>query len=522
MSDVKIRKNANKSRAVSHLNDQAHATRPEEDRFARAALDGLNAHIAILDDQGVILAVNRTWRDFAAANSPLCGSLAEGANYLTVCDGARGDGFEDAQTAAEGIRAVLSGQKDYFRMEYPCHSPTERRWFELRVTPMPAYLSGAIVCHENITERVLAEEAVRRSEEHYATTLRSIGDAVITTDARGRVTFLNGVGEQLTGWRQTEVFGRDNREVLQIRGDITYEEVESPVASVIQTGEVIALANPVTLIAKDGREVPIEDSAAPVRDRDGNLVGVVMVFRDVTDRRRIDGERERHLAEIESLNARLRRAMAETHHRVKNNLQIIASLVDLQLLNAGEMVPAVALQRIGQHVGTLASIHDLLTQEARNGGELNFISARAALEKLLPLLQATVGERRIRFRADDAPISVKDGAALSVLVNELVSNAAKHGQGDIELTLSALPSSLKPRGGREETERMALLEVCDDGPGFPEGFDPQSAARTGLDLVESVGRWDLNGEIVYTTREEGGGRVIVSFPLPDTQQKQEL
>lgn len=509
MSDVKVREEHNGFQAADN---------PRVDNgFARAALDGLNAHIAILDNEGVILAVNQAWRNFAAANSSLCGNLAEGVNYLAVCDSARGDGFEDARTASEGIRTVLSGRSENFRMEYPCHSPTEQRWFELRVTRMPApVLRGVIVSHENITERIQAEDAVRRSEERYATTLRSIGDAVVVTDACGRITFMNGVAEHLTGWTQTEAVGRDSREVLRFVTDLTYKEVESPVAKVIQTGAVVTLANHVLLLARDGREIPIEDSGAPVRDPKGNLIGVVMVFRDVTERMRVEGERERYLAEIESLNARLRRAMAETHHRVKNNLQIIASLVDLQLFNAGDTVPAAAMERIGHHVSTLASIHDLLTQEARSGKELNTISARAVLEKLLPLLQATVGERRILFSAEEVLISVKDGAALSVLVNELVSNAAKHGHGNIELTLTTLPASGKSRGTGEQTMRTARLEVCDDGPGFPEGFDPQQAARTGLDLVESVGRWDLNGEIAYETRAGGGGRVIVQFPLPDT------
>ncbi len=102
-----------------------------------------------------------------------------------------------------------------------------------------------------------------------------------------------------------------------------------------------------------------------------------------------------------------------------------------------------------------------------------------------------------------------------LLVNELVSNALKHGKGDIEVTLSLLPAT-QEAGER----RIARLEVCDDGPGFPPDFDPNRATSTGLGLIESLGCWDLRGQIEYKNREEGGARVCVIFPLPEVQNLQ--
>lgn len=129
--------------------------------FARATLDSLSAHIAIIDGSGEIVAVNKAWREFATANNAT-GNVSEGANYLGVCDSAAGDQSGYAAAFAEGIRAVLRGEREEFAMEYPCHSPTEHRWFIGRVTLFRNDTPQAVVSHENITQRKLAEEALAR------------------------------------------------------------------------------------------------------------------------------------------------------------------------------------------------------------------------------------------------------------------------------------------------------------------------------------------------------------------------
>jgi signal transduction histidine kinase len=135
----------------------------EAERLAQATLDSLAVHIAILDAQGSILAVNRAWRQFASTNPPVKGNVAEQANYLTVCDRASGDSSEEAQSVAHGIRAVIAGESENFTLEYPCHSPTRQRWFNLHVTRLPGSGSACVVvAHENITERKLTEESIRR------------------------------------------------------------------------------------------------------------------------------------------------------------------------------------------------------------------------------------------------------------------------------------------------------------------------------------------------------------------------
>jgi PAS domain S-box-containing protein len=132
------------------------------------------------------------------------------------------------------------------------------------------------------------DEANRR----FATTLRSIGDAVIATDPEGCVTFMNAVAERLTGWPSNEARGRPLSEVFSIFSERTRQVVESPVERVLREGKVVGLANHTILRSRQGVEVPIDDSAAPIRDESGRLSGVVLVFRDVTDEKRQHARRE--------------------------------------------------------------------------------------------------------------------------------------------------------------------------------------------------------------------------------------
>ncbi len=144
----------------------------------------------------------------------------------------------------------------------------------------------------DVTERQLHEAALRVSHEWFSTALRSIGDAVIATDARGKVTFLNPIAETLTGWSLGEAAGRPLADVFAILSEDTRQPVESPVQKVLGQGAVVGLADHTLLIRRDGVEMAIDDSAAPIRGSDGALAGVVLVFRDVTAERRATERRE--------------------------------------------------------------------------------------------------------------------------------------------------------------------------------------------------------------------------------------
>jgi PAS domain S-box-containing protein len=168
-------------------------------------------------------------------------------------------------------------------------------------------LVGAIELMHGARERLATELALRLTAEAQlaaekkllATTLTSIGDAVIATDETGTVTFLNGEAERLTGWRTEEACGKPLVEVFQILNEQTRQPVENPVQKVLRLGTVQGLANHTVVISKDGREIPIDDSAAPIRHENGPILGVVLVFRDVTEQRWAHQERARLAAIVE-------------------------------------------------------------------------------------------------------------------------------------------------------------------------------------------------------------------------------
>jgi PAS domain S-box-containing protein len=141
---------------------------------------------------------------------------------------------------------------------------------------------------------------LRRGREMLEVTLRSIGDAVIVTDAAGRVTFLNPVAEQVTGWSLTEARDQPFEAIFRIFNEHTGAPVEQPVAKVLETGGIVGLANHTILVTRDGRRVPIDDSGAPVRLANGEIVGIVVVFRDVTEHKRAEREHAWLAAIIES------------------------------------------------------------------------------------------------------------------------------------------------------------------------------------------------------------------------------
>ncbi len=146
---------------------------------------------------------------------------------------------------------------------------------------------GASKIARDITEKKRAEDALAEQKEWLQTTLESIGDAVIATDARGEIVFINAVAEHLTGWRREDVHGKACTEVFHIVNEVTRRPAENPVQRVLKEGVVIGLANHTLLIAADGTERLIDDSAAPISRRDARIVGTVLVFRDVTERRQI-------------------------------------------------------------------------------------------------------------------------------------------------------------------------------------------------------------------------------------------
>jgi PAS domain S-box-containing protein len=189
----------------------------------------------------------------------------------------------------------------------------------------------------------------RASERHeiFRITLRSIGDAVITTDIDGRITYLNGVAESLTGWEHHEALGQPLDRVFRIINEVTRQPVENPATRALRTGVVVGLANHTVLIRKDGKECPIDDSAAPIRNEHEHVSGCVLIFRDVTAQRLVERDKADQL-----LTARLLASIVES-----SNDPIIGKSLDgvIQSWNAAaeQLFGFTAEQAVGQHISII-------------------------------------------------------------------------------------------------------------------------------------------------------------------------
>src|SRR5215210_2545037 len=254
----------------------------ESESLARSVLDSLSANIAVVDESGTIVFVNRAWREFARANEAV-GNVAEDVNYLQVCDSAVELGCEEAASFAEGIRSVLSGRREEFALEYPCHSPTEQRWFVGRVT---RFRSGsptrAVVAHENVTPRKRAEEALRLRDMAIAAS----SNGIVITDPRqpdNPITYVNPAFERISGYSAQEVLGRNCR---LLQGTDREQPALTELRAALQEGRgcQAVLRN----YKKNGTLFWNELSISPVRDEEGHLVSFVAVQNDVTERRRAE------------------------------------------------------------------------------------------------------------------------------------------------------------------------------------------------------------------------------------------
>ncbi|MDA8082243.1 MAG: PAS domain S-box protein [Nitrospiraceae bacterium] len=205
-----------------------------------------------------------------------------------------------AKYAAERIRKIQEDGVAIFEAEHITKDgriiPTEVNATFIIQGDEPLLLA---TCRD-ITERKRAEDALACEKERLAVTLKSIGDGVIATDISGTILTLNKVAETLTGWSAEEATGRPLTEVFNIINETTRERCDNPVEKVIRTGLIIGLANHTALIRKDGTEVIIADSAAPIRDSSSITIGVVLVFRDVTEQYRMEQEMHK-MQKLESL-----------------------------------------------------------------------------------------------------------------------------------------------------------------------------------------------------------------------------
>jgi PAS domain S-box-containing protein len=270
-----------------------------------------------------------------------------------------------------------------------------------------------------------ANNLTSASRDLLQTTLTSIGDAVITTDDAGRVMFVNRVAEQLTGWNQAEAEGQPLPTVLMIVNEQTRQPVESPAGKALREGVIVGLANHTVLIARDGSEHPIDDSAAPIRGPEGKVIGVVMVFRDVTARRRSE-ETLRALNEaLLRTNHDLQQFAYAASHDLKEPLRTVATCLQLvRKMSSGKILDAESEHLMDVAVAGAQRMHALVEAllEYSRAGEV----AESGLEPVP--VDRVVGDAVINLQSaiTESNASISCSALPIVAANPMISNALKY------------------------------------------------------------------------------------------------
>lgn len=263
----------------------------------------------------------------------------------------------------------------------------------------------------------------------------------------------------------------------------------------------------VPLILLTGRAIPPQIQTyltdlghVTVLERPLRASSLLSVVESAIRARRKQWEAEALLTHNASLNHQLQRAMTETHHRVKNNLQLMAAMVNLMAMEERPPESREELNQLSNHIRGLAVIHDLLTEDIKARKDGTHLSVEAVLGKLLPLMQQTNSDRPIHFHVQDIQLPARHCTSLAIITNELVSNALKYSTQEVLVAFTV-------------DAETACLCVEDKGNGFPENFDPIRDGNTGLNLVSNLSEHDLNGQVLFDNHEQGGARIRLSFPV---------
>jgi PAS domain S-box-containing protein len=402
-----------------------------------------------------------------------------------------------------------------------------------------AYLTEPIEAEELIANiRAIlrlrkAEQQVVEREAWLKTVMNSIVDAVITTDLEGRVTSINPVAQEVVGWTEAEAEGRPLTEVFRVISEQTRQPSENPVIKVLRGGSSEGLADQDVLATRDGRERPIEHSASPIKDQRGNFIGVVLVFRDITERKRMEKRREQSLKSEQESRRRAEEAsrlkdefLATVSHEIRTPLNHILGWT--AMLRSGKLQPDKtqkaydSIERNAQTQGRL--IDDLLDVSRIVSGKLLIEPRRIEIAKVVEAAAESVS-----LAAEEKGVNVKtildpeagmisgDPGRLEQAIGNLLTNAIKFTpkNGHVELRLTPVDSQIK-------------ISVSDDGKGISPDFLPHvfdhfrqedvtaGRRRGGLGLGLAIVRHlvELHGGSVRVESEGEGRGATFTITLP--------
>lgn len=363
---------------------------------------------------------------------------------------------------------------------------------------------------QEIAERKAIEESLAAEKERLAVTLRSIGDGVITTDTNGTVVSINKVAEQLTGWTQEEAVGSPLQSVFHIVNEKTRLPVENPVDKVMRMGVIVGLGNDTMLIARDGTERVIADSGSPIRDKDSNVIGIVLVFRDITEKQKMEQE----LLRAQKLDS-LGNLAGGIAHDFNNILTAVLSNANLAKMYAKD-------DKVMEKLTTIekASLQAKnLTQQL-----LTFSRGGSPIKKTTSMEELLIDSARFALRGSnvwcefDIPEDLWsadiDKGQISQVINNIVMNADEAMPEGGVIRVRAENVIIKEGELPLEDGRYVKISVEDKGVGIPRNyltkiFDPyfttkQKGSGLGLSTCYSIikrhdGYIDVESEVEVGT-----------------------
>ena len=385
------------------------------------------------------------------------------------------------------------------------------------------------------------QKQLRENEQWLAATLGSIGDGVIATDERGRVRFMNSLAERLTGWAQADALGKDVVEVFEIVDKATRQPVPNPALEALVRGESVTLAANSILVAKDGTEYPIDDTAAPICDAGGRVAGSVLVFRDITERCRLE-ENLRQAQKMEAI-GRLAGGIA---HDFNNIMTIITGFSDLLLTNT--QPPAVRLDMV-QNILDAGLRAAALTQQIMAFSRKQMLipcvlNLNTVVRDMGTMVKRLIGSdiEFVTEPASDLGQVKADPSQIGQIILNLAANARDamprlNGGRLVVATANAeLDEATTRRHPDVKPGRYAMLSVSDTGSGMSEEvlsriFEPFFTTKgvgqgTGLGLATVHGIVKQSGGHIEVESAIGAGttfrvylpRVEEPTPVPDRRE----
>ncbi len=384
-----------------------------------------------------------------------------------------------------------------FDIEVPIRRPDgELRWMRLHSRPrrLPDGRTLWDGVQTDITEQTRAEAA----QAMLAAIVESSEDAIISKDLTGTITSWNLGAERLLGYRREEIVGQPITRIIPPE----LHAAEADIVDGRRHGESAAHLE-TTRIAKDGRRIPVSLTISPVRDALGAVVGASKILHDITERRQAEEALRLSLREKEAM-------LKEIHHRVKNNLQVIASLVDLQTDALADPALQVLFHDVRDRVRSMALVHEKLYQ-SESLARVEFADYARTLLAYLAHSHAPPGtDVALKMELQPVSLSVKTAVPCGLILNELVTNAFKHAfpgrtRGEVTVALGTAPD------GR------VFLRASDDGVGLPQGMDWRQSRSLGLRLIDL-----LAGQLQATidVSSDGGTRFQIAFWPGNSAEKQ--